>query len=130
MWTWLLNPKNLLIAILIVGCVVLALFGLWWRAASAVSASKAEKAKVEAAELKSQVEEYQKDMFLIKAHAERLQQISSEAAVVRDAIGKIQRRELTDEEAAVAAAISARFIGVLKARGGEILSKSDKAGAD
>jgi hypothetical protein len=78
----------------------------------------------------SQVEEYQKDMFLIKAHAERLQQISSEAAVVRDAIGKIQRRELTDEEAAVAAAISARFIGVLKARGGEILPKPDKAGAD
>jgi len=129
MWTWLLNPKNLLIAILIAGCVVLAVFGLYYRAASAVSASKAEKARIEQKELRAMVEEYQKDMFLIKAHSERLQQISAGAAAVRDAIGKIQRRELTDEEMAVAAAIGAR-LGVRETGGGEILPVPGKARAD
>lgn len=129
MWTWLINPKNLLIAILIAGCIVLALFGLWWRAASAVSASKAEKAKIEAAELKSQVEEYQRDMVLIKAHADRLQKISSSGAVARDAIGKLQRRELTNEESVIAADISKRF-RMLKTSGGKVLSKPGEARSD
>ncbi len=128
MWTWLLNPKNLLIAILIVGCVVLAIFGLWYRAASAVSASKAEKATAEAAELKAKVGEYERDLALIKAHSERLQQISVEAAAVRNIISKLQKRELTDEEAAVAAAIGNR-LGVLT-EGGKILPEPGKASTD
>lgn len=127
MWLWLLQPKNLLIVILIAGCIVLALFGLWWRAASAVSANKAEKAKIEAVELRAMVEEYQKDMILIKAHAERLQKISSDSAIARDAIGKLQRRELTNEEAAVAIAIGNR-LRVREAGGSKILPKPDKAG--
>ncbi len=128
MWTWLLNPKNLLIAILIVGCVVLAIFGLWYRAASAVSASKAEKATAEAAELKAKIGEYERDLALIKAHSERLQQISIEGAAVRNIISKLQKRELTDEESAVAAAIGNR-LGVLT-EGGKILPESGKANTD
>jgi len=129
MWLWLLQPKNLLIAILIAGCVVLAGLGLWYRAASAVSASRLEKAQVEQKELRAMVEEYQKDMVLIKAHAERLQKISSDGASARDAIMKLQRRELTDEEATVAASIGKRF-RVFETGSGKVLPLSGKAGTD
>jgi len=129
MWLWLLQPKNLLIAILIAGCVVLAVFGLWWRAASAVSAARLEKAQIAQKELRAMVEEYQKDMVLIKAHSERLQKISSESAAARDAIGKLQRRELTNEEAVIAAGIGKR-LRVRKASSGEILPKPGKASID
>ncbi len=129
MWLWLLQPKNLLIAILIAGCVVLAGLGLWYRAASAVSASRLEKAQVEQKELRAMVEEYQKDMVLIKAHAERLQKISSDGASARDAIMKLQRRELTDEEAVIAAGIGKRF-RVFETGSGKVLPKPGKAGTD
>ena len=129
MWLWLLQPKNLLIAILIAGCIVLAGLGLWYRAASAVSASRLEKAQVEQKELRAIVEEYQKDMVLIKAHSARLQKISSDGSAARDAIVKLQRRELTNEEAVVAADIGKRF-GVLKTSSGKVLPKPGEARVD
>lgn len=128
MWTWLINPKNLLIVILIAGCIVLGGFGLWYRAASAISASKAEKATAEAAELKAKVGEYERDLALIRAHSERLQQISIEAAAVQNIISKLQKRELTDEESAVAAAIGNRLWVLTE--GGKILPEPGKASTD
>lgn len=78
-------------------------------------------AKVTAAnvELKAQVEEYERDMALIKAHTERMAKATKDSAVLRREIDALKERSLTDEEKLVAAHITHYFNhGVLPEQSG------------
>lgn len=128
MWTWLLNPKNLLLAALTALCVSLLILSLWYRGSYAHSVSEAKIAKAEVAEQKSQLEEYARDMTLMKAHQARMQEIETAGSSLGAGVAGLKVRELTDEEKTVARDISVWInSGVLpKAGSNEILPAAGK----
>lgn len=131
MWTWLMNPKNLLLAICGVLCVTFLIVLLWYRGSYQASVSEAKIAKAESAEKTLQLEEYARDMVLVKAHNARMQEIERSASSDQEAVDSLTKRELTNEEIVVAQSITDRINRVLpKAGGSEILPAPDKASTD
>jgi hypothetical protein len=132
MWTWILKPRNLLLAILTALLITSIGSSLWWRGTSAISAAKAEKAELQAKELTAQIEEFQRDVVLIKAHQSRVQIIERQGAVAQASISAlpVKDRGLTDEEKLVAVSVGNLFNGMLPKSGSAstVLPGADKAG--
>ncbi|MFA5380012.1 MAG: hypothetical protein WC455_29900 [Dehalococcoidia bacterium] len=132
MWTWILKPRNLLLAILTALLITSIGSSLWWRGTSAISAAKAEKAELQARELTAQIEEFQRDVVLIKAHQGRMQAIEKRGAEIQAKVDALPTKDrgLTDEEMAIDRAIVDRLNGVLPGKDGsasKILPSADKA---
>lgn len=96
----------------IVGAVIVGLVItlLWYRGSYQSFKSKVEIAEAEKKELKSQVEEYQRDVALIKAHQVRMQEIEQSGSSIQGAVDSLKdKRELTNEEIIVAKSITDRI---------------------
>lgn len=94
MWTWFLNPKNLLLAICGVLCVGFLIVLLYYRGSYQAYVSKVKIAKAEVAEQKLQLEEYQRDIVLVKAHQARMQEIEQSGSSVQGAVDSLTKRGL------------------------------------
>lgn len=132
MWTWLLNPKNLILVTVSALCVGLLIVSLWYRGSYARSVSEAKIAKADLAEKNLQLEEYARDMVLMKLHQARMQEIEASSGSLQTAVDGLPKRDLTNDEKIVAADITG-FInnGLLpKAGSGQVLPAPDKADTD
>ena len=114
MWTWLLNPKNLLLAALGVCCAGLLIAFLWYRGSYESASAKVKVAEMQIAEARAQIEEANRDMALIKVSQAKQQVNNQKGAILEAEIRKLKARALTDEESIVADRITNSFNGVLR----------------
>jgi len=140
MWTWILNPKNTLIVILVVCVLAFAGISCWNRGLYLSADQKVKQQEIAIAGQVAQIEEYKKNIQLAKEHQERVVVIERQGATIRETIREIKTvRDLSDEEKVIAADITNRINGVRHKdvsgteAGGKVLpgsGKSADAGAE
>lgn len=130
-WTWLLNPKNLILATVTALCVGLLILLLWYRGSYERSVSKAKIAESQVKELSAQVDEYNRDMALMKQHQANMQRIEQDGSSLQTAVDGLKVRILTDDERKVSADITGFINGGVLPHGGsgEVLPAPSKTDA-
>lgn len=133
LWTWILKPKNAVIAILVVAVVAFAGISRWNRVLYLSADKKVKQQEVTITGQAAQIEEYKKNIQLAKEHQERVVVIERQGATIRETIREIKAvRDLSDEEKVIAANITNRINGVRHPddsgakTGGKVLPDSGK----
>jgi hypothetical protein len=136
MWTWLLNPKNALLATLSILLVAAGFAVLWERNSVLSLTSVNEKLASENLTQREVIDQLQMNITQIKLNADRQQKIEQATGRLMQDVAKIDEKiSLGEYENKVAASITAHFntsgFGVSgqdnSARPAEVLPKTDKA---
>ena len=141
MWTWLLNPKNMILVALAALLIVVGGLFLWQRTAKVELEAERDKLKLEAVAKTEIIDQLQINIAQIKLNQDRQQAIERATGKLREDVARIDGKlGLGGFENEVAQKISdyfntSGFGGVLAERSDssfdtEVLPKTVKAGAD
>jgi len=109
MWTWLLQPKNMILVALAACLITLSGFYLWQRTTVAELTGENDRLNTAVNEQRAIIKALEANLEAARQAQARMQKIEKMTATIQESINKLKPKDLTDEERTVARDITGYF---------------------